>query len=39
VAAYGHFGRSDLNLPWEDVSAIAATLQRATADRLASSAN
>ncbi|MEK9631352.1 MAG: methionine adenosyltransferase, partial [Synechococcus sp.] len=20
VAAYGHFGRSDLNLPWEDVS-------------------
>jgi S-adenosylmethionine synthetase len=39
VAAYGHFGRSDLNLPWEDVSAIAATLQRATADRLASSTN
>jgi S-adenosylmethionine synthetase len=39
VAAYGHFGRSDLNLPWEDVSAIAATLQRATANRLASSAN
>ena len=39
VAAYGHFGRSDLNLPWADVSAIAATLQRATADRLASSAN
>jgi S-adenosylmethionine synthetase len=39
VAAYGHFGRSDLNLPWEDVSTIAATLQRATADRLASSAN
>ena len=19
VAAYGHFGRTDLNLPWEDV--------------------
>jgi S-adenosylmethionine synthetase len=44
VAAYGHFGRSDLNLPWEDVSAIvstlkAATLKRVTAERLASSAN
>jgi len=44
VAAYGHFGRSDLNLPWEDVSAIvatlkAATLQRVTAERLASSAS
>ena len=26
VAAYGHFGRSDLNLPWEDVSVIAAKL-------------
>ncbi|MEB3300334.1 MAG: methionine adenosyltransferase [Cyanobacteriota bacterium] len=32
VAAYGHFGRSDLNLPWEDVSTIAQTLQQATAD-------
>ncbi len=44
VAAYGHFGRSDLNLPWEDVSAIvstlkAATLKRVTAERLASSAS
>jgi S-adenosylmethionine synthetase len=44
VAAYGHFGRSDLNLPWEDVSAIsatlkAATLNRVTAERLASSAS
>ncbi|MEB3263831.1 MAG: methionine adenosyltransferase domain-containing protein, partial [Synechococcus sp.] len=29
VAAYGHFGRSDLQLPWEEVSAIAATLQQA----------
>ena len=27
VAAYGHFGRSDLNLPWEDVGAIAAKLK------------
>jgi S-adenosylmethionine synthetase len=35
VAAYGHFGRSDLNLPWEDVAAIAATLQQATAARVA----
>ncbi|MEB3322330.1 MAG: methionine adenosyltransferase [Synechococcaceae cyanobacterium] len=34
VAAYGHFGRSDLQLPWEDVSAIAATLRQATADRV-----
>ena len=35
VAAYGHFGRSDLNLPWEDVAAMAATLQQATAARIA----
>ena len=35
VAAYGHFGRSDLNLPWEDVSTIAATLRQATASRVA----
>jgi S-adenosylmethionine synthetase len=34
VAAYGHFGRNDLNLPWEEVSAVAATLQQATADRV-----
>ena len=27
VAAYGHFGRADLNLPWEDVAAIAAQLK------------
>jgi S-adenosylmethionine synthetase len=32
VAAYGHFGRSDLNLPWEDVSAISQTLQQASSD-------
>ena len=31
VAAYGHFGRSDLNLPWENVDAIAASLQQVTA--------
>ncbi|WP_398332225.1 methionine adenosyltransferase [Vulcanococcus sp.] len=35
VAAYGHFGRSDLNLPWENVEAIAATLKQATASRVA----
>jgi S-adenosylmethionine synthetase len=38
VAAYGHFGRSDLRLPWEDVDAIAATLQQATAARVAAGA-
>ncbi|MCP9938778.1 methionine adenosyltransferase [Synechococcus sp. Cruz CV12-2-Slac-r] len=26
VAAYGHFGRTDLDLPWENVDAIAASL-------------
>ena len=31
VAAYGHFGRSDLNLPWENVDAVAATLKAAQA--------
>jgi S-adenosylmethionine synthetase len=35
VAAYGHFGRSDLSLPWEEVGAIAATLKQATAGRVA----
>jgi S-adenosylmethionine synthetase len=35
VAAYGHFGRSDLNLPWEEVREIAETLKQATAGRLA----
>ena len=38
VAAYGHFGRRDLNLPWEEVSAIAETLRQATADRVAAGA-
>ncbi|UPM51415.1 MULTISPECIES: methionine adenosyltransferase [unclassified Synechococcus] len=35
VAAYGHFGRSDLNLPWENVDDVAATLKQATAARAA----
>jgi len=35
VAAYGHFGRSDLNLPWENVEGIAATLKQAIASRVA----
>jgi S-adenosylmethionine synthetase len=38
VAAYGHFGRADLQLPWEDVSAIAASLRQATAERVAAGA-
>jgi len=38
VAAYGHFGRADLNLPWEDVEQVAATLRQATANRVASPA-
>ena len=38
VAAYGHFGRADLNLPWEDVSAVAANLRQATAARVGSAA-
>jgi len=29
TAAYGHFGRPDLNLPWEDVNEKAATLRKA----------
>jgi S-adenosylmethionine synthetase len=35
VAAYGHFGRSDLNLPWEDVEATATMLRQVTAERTA----
>ena len=35
VAAYGHFGRSDLNLPWENVESIVSTLKQATAGRVA----
>ncbi|MEA5475298.1 methionine adenosyltransferase [Synechococcus sp. CCY9201] len=38
VAAYGHFGRTDLNLPWEDVAAIATTIQHATRDLVAAAA-
>ncbi len=38
VAAYGHFGRRDLSLPWEDVDSIVATLQQATADRVTAGA-
>ncbi|QPN61290.1 methionine adenosyltransferase [Synechococcus sp. CBW1002] len=38
VAAYGHFGRTDLNLPWEDVAAIATTIQQATRDLVAAAA-
>jgi S-adenosylmethionine synthetase len=34
VAAYGHFGRPDLNLPWEDVGEAADRLKQATADRV-----
>ena len=36
VAAYGHFGRTDLQLPWEDVTAVAANLRQATASRVGS---
>ncbi|MFZ9270954.1 MAG: methionine adenosyltransferase domain-containing protein, partial [Prochlorococcaceae cyanobacterium] len=35
VAAYGHFGRNDLNLPWENVEVIASKLQQVTAARVA----
>jgi S-adenosylmethionine synthetase len=34
VAAYGHFGRADLDLPWENVTEIAATLRQATEARV-----
>ncbi|MCP9773682.1 methionine adenosyltransferase [Synechococcus sp. Tobar12-5m-g] len=35
VAAYGHFGRSDLNLPWENVEATSTMLRQVTAERTA----
>ncbi|MCT0205678.1 methionine adenosyltransferase [Synechococcus sp. CS-602] len=35
VAAYGHFGRDDLNLPWENVEANAAILRQATVGKTA----
>jgi S-adenosylmethionine synthetase len=34
VAAYGHFGREDLNLPWEAVDTIAAKLKQAMGSQL-----
>ena len=34
TAAYGHFGRTDLKLPWEEVSQHAAELQEIIKDRL-----
>ena len=34
TAAYGHFGRPDLNLPWEDVNDKAAALKQAEANRI-----
>jgi S-adenosylmethionine synthetase len=39
VAAYGHFGRSDLDLPWENVATIAEKLKQATASLGAASAH
>ncbi len=36
TAAYGHFGRPDLNLPWEDVADKAAALKQAEANRIQS---
>jgi S-adenosylmethionine synthetase len=39
VAAYGHFGRSDLDLPWENVATIADKLKQATASLGAASAH
>lgn len=35
VAAYGHFGRADLQLPWEEVDSIASMIKHATAARVA----
>ena len=36
TAAYGHFGRPDLNLPWENVTDKAAALKQAEASRIQS---
>jgi S-adenosylmethionine synthetase len=36
TAAYGHFGRPDLNLPWENVGDKAASLKQAEANRIQS---
>jgi S-adenosylmethionine synthetase len=38
VAAYGHFGRTDLQLPWEEVGTAVAALQQATDQRVAAGA-
>ena len=35
---HGHFGRADLQLPWEDVTLVAANLRQATASRIGSPA-
>lgn len=39
TAAYGHFGRPDLKLPWEDVTDKASALLQAEAQRLQKGAN
>ena len=36
TAAYGHFGRPDLNLPWENVGDKAASLKQAESNRIQS---
>ena len=36
TAAYGHFGRPDLNLPWENVGDKATSLKQAEANRIQS---
>ena len=36
TAAYGHFGRPDLNLPWENVGDKSASLKQAEANRIQS---
>ena len=36
TAAYGHFGRPDLNLPWENIADKAASLKQAEASRIQS---
>ena len=35
VACYGHFGRNDLNLPWEDTSKASALAKHANLTRTA----
>ena len=38
IAAYGHFGRTDLDLPWENVEVKAAELRRSSEAKLAAAA-